>query len=63
MEAFSLKVPPPDFFNNLRIELKCSDIISPYDLSTKLVSLGYQPATSTEEPGTFCQKGEIFDTR
>ena len=61
LEAFFLKVPPPNFFNDLRIELKCSDIISPYDLSTKLVSLGYQHATSTEEPGTFCQKGEIFD--
>ncbi|MGZ3789089.1 MAG: DEAD/DEAH box helicase, partial [Bacteriovorax sp.] len=60
-EALSLKSPPPQFFNEFNFELKVDDIIAPIDLAKKLVSLGYSSATSVEEPGTFIQKGQIFD--
>lgn len=60
-EALSLKTPPPQFFNNFSFNLKVDDIIAPIDLAKKLVTLGYSSATSVEEPGTFIQKGQIFD--
>jgi len=61
LEAALQKLPPVSFFSNHQIEIVPSDIISPLELSKTLTSLGYQPSTSVEEPGTFCQKGEIFD--
>ena len=60
-EALSLKTPPKSFFNQFSFDLKIDDIISPTDLARKLVTLGYSSATSVEEPGTFIQKGQIFD--
>lgn len=59
-EALHLKVPPRHFFEKSFKILK-DDIISPFDLSTKLVSYGYKQAPTVEEPGTFSSKGEIFD--
>jgi transcription-repair coupling factor (superfamily II helicase) len=61
VESFLLKVPPRNFFLESKFEIKVDDIISPDDLARKLVSLGYSPAVSVEEPGTFSKKGEIFD--
>lgn len=60
-DALSLKTPPPQFFNEFSFDLNVDDIIAPIDLAKKLVSLGYSSATSVEEPGTFIQKGQIFD--
>ncbi len=60
-EALSLKTPPPDFFDQFSFEVNVEDIIAPIDLAKKLVSLGYSSVTSVEEPGTFIQKGQIFD--
>lgn len=60
-EALSLKTPTPEFFNEFSFNLKVDDIIAPIDLAKKLVSMGYSSATSVEEPGTFIQKGQIFD--
>ena len=60
-EALSLKTPPPQFFNEFSFNLNVEDIIAPIDLAKKLVSLGYSSVTSVEEPGTFIQKGQIFD--
>ena len=60
-EALSLKTPPPQFFNEFSFSLKVDDIIAPIDLAKKLVGLGYSSVTSVEEPGTFIQKGQIFD--
>lgn len=60
-EALSLKAPPKSFFNEFSFDLKVDDIISPMDLAKKLVEIGYSSATSVEEPGTFIQKGQIFD--
>lgn len=60
-EALSLKAPPKSFFNEFSFNLKVDDIISPIDLAKKLVEIGYSSATSVEEPGTFIQKGQIFD--
>ncbi len=60
-EALSLKIPPREFFNEFSFILKTEDIISPFDLAKKLVGMGYSSATSVEEPGTFIQKGQIFD--
>jgi transcription-repair coupling factor (superfamily II helicase) len=60
-EALSLKTPPPQFFNEFNFNLQVDDIIAPIDLAKKLVGLGYSSVTSVEEPGTFIQKGQIFD--
>lgn len=60
-EAISLKIPPREFFNEFSFNIKQDDIIAPIDLAKKLVSMGYSSATSVEEPGTFIQKGQIFD--
>ncbi|MCP4913783.1 MAG: transcription-repair coupling factor [Oligoflexia bacterium] len=60
-EALLLKTPHLDFFKNSSYEVKVSEIVSPYELSAKLIELGYHSATSVEEPGTFSSKGEIFD--
>jgi transcription-repair coupling factor (superfamily II helicase) len=61
IDACLLKIPPKDFFLKNTLLLKIDDIISPFDLAQKLVSLGYRSAPSVEEPGTFSKKGEIFD--
>ena len=60
-EASCLLMPKKDFFSHHRVELSTSDIISPQDLAKQLVDLGYRPTTSSEEMGTFSQKGEIVD--
>jgi transcription-repair coupling factor (superfamily II helicase) len=60
-EALSLRTPPRSFFNEFSFIIKPDDIIAPIDLAKKLVSMGYSSATSVEEPGTFIQKGQIFD--
>lgn len=61
LEALLLKIPPHDFFMSNRINLEISDIVSPYELASRLVAQGYTHATSVEEAGSFSQKGEIFD--
>jgi transcription-repair coupling factor (superfamily II helicase) len=60
-ESYLLKVPPKSFFESNSLKVETSDIISPLELSKKLVEIGYNSTTSIEEPGTFVQKGEIFD--
>ncbi|MFN8370486.1 MAG: CarD family transcriptional regulator [Bacteriovoracaceae bacterium] len=60
-EAFLQKLPPLDFFEKNQFTLKVDDIISPHDLSIKLVELGYVRSITVEEPGSFAIKGEIFD--
>jgi transcription-repair coupling factor (superfamily II helicase) len=60
-EALSLRIPPLEFFDKSSFPLSVDDIIPPLDLAKKLVALGYSFATSVEEPGTFIQKGQIFD--
>lgn len=60
-QSLFLKVPPPIFFESHVLEVNVSDIISPSDLAQKLVEMGYTHAPTVEEPGTFTQKGEIFD--
>ncbi len=60
-ESFHLIQPPKSFFEDHSFEIKLSDIISPSDLATTLVELGYHNTYSVEEPGTFSKKGEIFD--
>lgn len=60
-EALFLNLPPASFFREKSFSFKREDILAPRDLATKLVSLGYSSAITAEEPGTFAQKGEIFD--
>lgn len=60
-EGFAFKAPPKDFLLNYSLKIKVDDIISPFDLAKKLVEFGYVKASSVEEPGTFVQKGQIFD--
>ena len=60
-EALFLHLPPTHFFKDKSFILKREDIISPRELAQKLVALGYSSAITAEEPGTFAQRGEIFD--
>lgn len=60
VEAARLLTPPKSFFSQ-EIKLEVSMIISPTELATKLVELGYHKTVSVEEPGTFSNRGEIFD--
>ena len=60
-EALFLHLPPATFFKDKSFTLKREDIISPRELAQKLVELGYSSAITAEEPGTFAQRGEIFD--
>jgi transcription-repair coupling factor (superfamily II helicase) len=60
-DALTLKVASLDFLQKNILFLKKEDLISPLDLSTKLVELGYFSAHSVEETGTFSRKGQIFD--
>ena len=58
-DAACLPVPPKSFFEKLKITKE--DILPPLELSKKLVDLGYQKTFTVEEPGTFANRGEIFD--
>jgi transcription-repair coupling factor (superfamily II helicase) len=60
-EAALLLGPNPDFFKQKSFSFKKDDIISPFDLARRLTELGYFPASTVEEPGTFSRRGEIFD--
>lgn len=60
-EGAQLLGPPPAFFKDNSFSIKKDDIITPYDLASKLGQLGYFPASTIEEPGTFSRRGEIFD--
>jgi transcription-repair coupling factor (superfamily II helicase) len=60
-EGALLLGPNADFFKNNSFILKKEDIISPLDLANKLNLLGYFPASTVEEPGTYSRRGEIFD--
>ncbi|MCY4644586.1 MAG: transcription-repair coupling factor [Bacteriovoracales bacterium] len=61
LDAALLLMPSPSFFVEYEINLAVSDIISPEDLAKRLLSIGFRPTDSVEEPATFCRKGEIFD--
>jgi transcription-repair coupling factor (superfamily II helicase) len=61
IEAMAWHTPSYDTLNGESLNIEISDIISPYDLKAKLVNLGYQNTITTEEPGTFSSRGEIFD--
>lgn len=60
-EASVLLGPDRAFFQKNSISIKKDDIISPFDLAQKLTDMGYFPASTIEEPGTFSRRGEIFD--
>ena len=50
------------FFNSQDdFKIKQDDIISPQQLSEKLVELGYQFSSQIQESGDFSKRGEIFD--
>lgn len=59
--ALMLKAPPKEFFTENSIQINVSDILPPQQLSEMLNSSGYRFSPTTEEPGTFSRKGEIFD--
>lgn len=61
LDGMAIKNPPASFFENKSIVLNVSDIISPMELASKLLDMGYQNNITVEEPGQFSQKGEIFD--
>lgn len=60
-EAALLLGPDQEFFKTNSFTIKKDDIISPFDLAKKLSEMGYFPASTIEEPGTFSRRGEIFD--
>lgn len=59
--ASRLQLPPHEYFSGNKFEVAISDIFEPHELAEKLVALGYNKTPTTEEPGTFAVKGEIFD--
>jgi transcription-repair coupling factor (superfamily II helicase) len=61
IEAVAQWLPSIKILKENLITLEVSDIISPFELKEKLVSIGYQSSTTVEEPGTFSNRGEIFD--
>ena len=61
IESLHLRIPTKNFFKENSFNINTEDILSPTELSKKLVSLGYSPSTTVDEPGTFSAKGEIFD--
>jgi transcription-repair coupling factor (superfamily II helicase) len=61
LEAALLLGPDESFFKDNSFTIKKDDIITPYDLAKKLTEMGYFPASTIEEPGTFSRRGEIFD--
>lgn len=61
IEALSWHTPSYELLDSESLNIEVSDIISPYELKEKLVRLGYQNTITTEEPGTFSSRGEIFD--
>lgn len=61
INAYQLLLPHREFFEKSSLKLTVSDVITPEELSKILVEIGYQKALSIEEPGTFSNRGEIFD--
>ena len=61
VEACLLKMPPAPFFSDNHFSVRINTRIPPLELSRKLVALGYSPGPSSEEPGTFSRRGEVFD--
>ena len=60
-KALHLFTPSKEFFTNNKFTISITDILSPEELTKKLIHLGYSSAPTVEEPGTFVSKGEIFD--
>lgn len=60
-EAVLTSCPPPSFFKERSLSLLKEDIISPNELATHLVKLGFSRFDFIEEPGQFSLRGEIFD--
>lgn len=61
LEAMHQKNPSIRVVKDSQFRIEVSDIVSPDQLKSKCVDLGYQNSTTVEEPGTFSHKGEIFD--
>lgn len=61
LEGALILGPDQEFFKTNSFTIKKDDIISPFDLAKKLSELGYFPSSTTEEPGTYSRRGEIFD--
>ena len=60
-KSLFLKGPKKDFFIKRAFSLNVSDNLAQDTLAHKLVELGYTFSSEVSTPGTFCQKGEIFD--
>lgn len=60
LEALALKFSDKDFINNY-FTIEKDEILDPQELASKLVDYGYISSSICDEPGTFNQKGEIFD--
>ena len=56
LEAVHAKLPPKNLIQDSHLTLEVSDIVSPDQLKSKLVDMGYQNAITVEEPGTFSHK-------
>ena len=61
IQSLLTKNPPKSFFQENSFSIRVNDIISPFKLTEKLIEIGYINTFTVEEPGTFSQKGEIFD--
>jgi transcription-repair coupling factor (superfamily II helicase) len=61
ISGLNLFSPKIDFFKEDNLKIEVTDIYDPSKLAEVLVGNGYKRTPTTEEPGTFAIKGEIFD--
>ncbi|MFT6633653.1 MAG: transcription-repair coupling factor (superfamily II helicase) [Bacteriovoracaceae bacterium] len=61
ISGLNLLCPKKEFFQQDNLKIEVSDIYEPAKLAEILINNGHKRTPTTEEPGTFAIKGEIFD--
>lgn len=61
LAASMLVTPTPALIRNLSLVIQIDLVISPYQLASGLVELGYTSRDVVSTPGEFSHRGEIFD--
>ena len=60
-EALALRMGRPEPFRALTMTLKAGDVISPKELASRLVRMGYESVAMVEGKGQFASRGSVFD--
>jgi len=61
MESLLSFLPSSDLLESKKFTLSENEIIPPDQLAKSLANIGYRRTPTCEEPGTFSNRGEIFD--